>query len=278
MRSCNRGVWTRARRTGRMMALLCLLPVIARADISVQLDMEHVLLNRMEPVTAFVTLVNRGATQVVVAPDASPGSAQLQFRVRYTRGADVPRHLNTNLPIVGVVEPGESKRMMVRLSDHFDFTAVGGYLVTAEVVWQGLRFATHPVHVDVVTALPVTSATRVSPLKPGVLLQYQVSYLAREDGEQLFLSVMEEPSGIYLGVFPLGRVVRVFTPVLQLDADGGATVVHQSSPGMFTRSLFALTATGMRPLDQSYERFGGQDGQWLLPPTAPENTKAPRSR
>ncbi|MDA0990933.1 MAG: hypothetical protein O3A51_09305, partial [Verrucomicrobia bacterium] len=95
---------------------------------------------------------------------------------------------------------------------------------------------------------------RTLPDKPGVRRVYQLSYLAREQQEALFLSVMEEPSGTHYGTFCLGSLVRVFKPVVEVDAAGRVTVVHQVSQKTYARSLLESTEKGVRLVDQDYQQ------------------------
>ncbi len=278
---------------GSMAALMGLLlvpllvPGTAQANLVVRLQLEHVTLHRMEPVVAFVSVSNQSGRVVVVDPSASADSAQLKFRVRLVGvGGDGLRQPKLSPTALGVIEPGETRRFMVRLSDEHDFTTIGGYLVQAEVHLRGLRFESHPQHMDVVTGLPLTSASRMSPFREGTMINYRLNYLARGQSEHLFLSVDESPAGINYGVFHLGRLVRVFNPVLEVTSDGNVTVVHQSGPGQYTRSLLTLSARGMRLLDQSHERHEGRpgaDGEWTLSipnpdPADPAPAKSRRGR
>ncbi len=249
----------------------------ARADLAVTLTMEHDTLTRMEQAMAFLTVSNRGLQVIVIDPTKSEGSAQVDFRLKADGGRAVARKEMAPIEALGVIEPGESRRFLVNLSRYFDLSALGGYIVEADVAWQGLRFPTHPLHIDVRNALQLTSTTRMSPLKSGTMLEYRLSYMAREQSEFLFVEVSEKPEGLHYGVMNLGPVVRVFAPSLEANAAGVVTVVHQSGTKRYTRSVLEVTAQGLRLVDQSYESLQGSvraDGSWGLPPPA-EAPKAP---
>lgn len=254
-----------------VMAIVLAVAGAVRADLAVTLNMEHVTLARMEQAMAFLTVSNRSMQVIVIDPAKSEGSAQVDFRLREDGGRPVVRKDNAPIEALGVIEPGESRRFLVNLSRYFDLTALGGYIVEADVTWQGLRFPTHPLHMDVRNALQLASTTRMSPLKPGTILEYRLSYLAREQSEFLFVEVSEKPEGLHYGVMNLGPVVRVFSPVLDANAAGVVTVVHQSGTKRYTRSVLEVTDQGLRLVDQSYETMQGSvraDGSWGLPTPA----------
>lgn len=269
--------------TGRVQPIAALLSIAlglvsaspARADFSVQLHLEHPTVARMETVRAFVTVSNQSSAAAVVSSQNVKDSARLDFEVRSVASGTTLKRAGGELIGTTVLEPGEGHRFLVDLSQFYPLQANGGYSARAFVTYQGVRFSTPPMTFDVVNGLPVSSIVRASPGGKGAVRTYTLSYLAREQSEVLFLSISETPTGLSFGVFPLGPLVRVFTPVLEIDSSGRITVVHQSGPKQYTRSLLQSTEDGVRLVDQSYEKLGGHirmDGRWE---EAPVKDQAP---
>jgi hypothetical protein len=251
-------------------ALLVCLTEAALSEVGVQIRTEHVKLHRLEPVLAFVTVENSEWEPLVLASPPKPGAASLAFTAR-TEGGEAVAVLGEAPEVDITVPPEETRVVMVPLSSHFDFRDVGGYLIEASIEVDGVRYQSHPVQIDVVTGLPLKALTRAGP--DGKPRHYQLSYLSREQHETLFLSVDEPSSGLNYGVFALGSLVRVFAPHVEVNPVGTITVVYQCDARQYARAILWTTASGVRLVDQTYERLSGHvdaNGKWTMPPTIPE--------
>ena len=136
-----------------------------------------------------------------------------------------------------VIEPGRGREIRRDLTLWYDMGAMGRYMVTAEIAWDGRIMASRPVVLEVVRGIELQQVSRGVRGYPNLKRTYSLRYWPREGAEQLFLSVDESPTGLNYGVFRLGPVVRVFKPVVEVDGQGKIVVVHQSTSRRFVRSV-----------------------------------------
>jgi hypothetical protein len=237
---------------------------LASSEMSIRLELDHSTIIQHEPALAFITLSNI-AEEPFILPARGGSDAKIDFIVRQLRGDRVSRL--TDQPIVPKVTilPGETKRRMVDISLFYDLQQMGGYIIHVEVHHDGSRFGTDLQYFDIVGGLPLSSARYPVPDLAKTYRNFQLSYLARERKEILFLSVTEAPSGKHFQVMALGRLMRVYAPVISLDRDGHVRVSHQSAPETVTRSTLRNDKKGIELIDQKYERLRGHvgaDGAW----------------
>lgn len=262
-----------------MAAMLCVLLTATRgrADLVVQIAPEHTTLHHLEACNLLVTVSNNGSATVVLDPQRGEGHGYLAFDVRRMDGNSPQTVPVAPLLVAATLETGDSQRFLLDLAHSCPMATVCGYNVEAYVNWNDMRYASRMVNLNVINGLPIKSETRESPLSASATRTYRLSYLSREGREILFLSVSEAPSSLNYGVFPLGPMVRVFDPVLEIDRKGVITVVHQTGPRQYARTLLQTSPGGVRLLDQNYKTLQGRmgaKGEWALPgaPPAPMRT------
>lgn len=264
-------------------AMLC--PMTVLADLVIQFGMGHTTLQRLEAANAFVTISNRSSDVVMLDPDQGEGHAWVEFNVRRMSERSPVEIKGKAAPVRGELSPGESRRFMVELTSLYNLGQLGTYNISATVRQGELAYESRMMSIEVVTGLPLKQVSGVLPGGGNAVREYSLMYLSREGREELLLSIDEDVSGLNYGVFVLGPIVRVFEPVLSVDGAGTVTVVHQTGPQQYARSILQTTAGGVRLVDQSYENLRsrtGAKGAWTAPGanpvTPPGVTPAPKKK
>ena len=238
--------------------LASLLPVSpALAQLELSLKLEHPSLLRFEPMNAFLTIHNDWAEPFVIDTETESNVAKVTFTMTRQNQRAVPRI--EDRPFVRKLRllPDEKRDLVLDLSEWFEVTPMGRYLVEASVVWGAQRFDSGCVMVEVVRGIEITQVTKSLPGTPPRVRTYSLRYWPRGKTERLFISIDEESSNLNYGVFELGPVVRVYRPVLDVGRDGLVKVIHQSGVDCYTRSVFRSLRGGVRFMDQTYHLSSG---------------------
>lgn len=222
------------------------------AGVYVTLEMEHVDYLQYEKMTAFVTVYNDDDYNLVIDSSKTNRTDALRFLIN--RNMKDPAIKINRLPLIDHLElkPGEKKTLMFDVSLWYSLSAVGSYDIVAELEHGGRKWASKRTLVDVVDGIQTASTTRSIPGDPNRVRTYSLRYWTRERHECLFLRVEEEASDMVYGVFPLGGLIRIFKPVLDVDRKGNVTVIHQSGRSVFTKTTFVSEPYSVRFVDQVY--------------------------
>jgi len=220
------------------------------------MELQHTQLLKYEPVVAFVTIANRGGTPLVVNGDR-PEDLKLLFEIKDRRGNAVPR-LKDGPKLEKIrLEPSESRRVMMHVSEHYVFNRLGGYHLKAVLSTEKSRYKSQAMHLEVVRGLPVAETIGHVASEPTLRRRYQLRYVTREGGETLFLQVADLPDERLIGTYTLGRLLRVEHPQVAFDTRGHLVVQHQSAPNQLTFSTFEIDADKLYLLDQAREALRG---------------------
>jgi len=224
----------------------------ALADVEVDLKLEHKEYLQYEQVNAFVTIYNDEDYLVVIDSTKTNRLDELRFNIRH--GMKTPAVRINRLPLVDYLElkPGAKKTLLIDLTRWFSMSKVGSYDISAELEHGGRVWRTKRTLIDIVDGIETTSVTRSIPGDPNRIRRYSLRYWAREQKEYLFLRAEEEENEIVYGVFPLGVLIRIFKPVIDVDRKGNITVVHQSGRNVFTRTTFRSEPYSVKFIDQTY--------------------------
>jgi len=237
---------------------LAFLALPADAQLLVKLKLEHASVLQFEAVDAYLSIRNDTAAPFVIDAQTESSDGEVRFRVTREDGLAVARY--SARPLVPYLRmlPDEKRDLMLDLSLWYDVSSMGRYLVQATVERAGQQFDSNRVMVEVVRGIELSRVKRNVPGSPGRLRAYSLRYWSRDKTERLFLCVDEEESGENYGVFQLGRVVRVFEPVLRVGRDGTIRIIHQSGVDCYTRSVFKVLKEGVRFIDQTYHSRTGE--------------------
>lgn len=236
---------------------ILLLPVVSAAQLRVSLRLEHDSFLQFEPLLAFVSIYNDSDTPFVLDEDAKDNNAHVRFGIEKKRDEPVLRINKQPMVRKLQVMTDEEQEIFADLSLWYDVGSVGRYVVRAEVDWNGKTFRSNEIMIDIVRGIEIRSVSRNVPGHPELMCKYSLRYWARGNSEYLFLRVDEEDSGTNYGVFQLGRVIRVFKPVIEVDRSGNVKVIHQSGRDCYTRSMFKSSRTSVRFVDQTYHLPNG---------------------
>jgi len=231
----------------------------ARAEADIDLTIEHSAFLQFEPTMVFVSVKNDSIYPMEFGPgDNDIAGADLRFHIaRYPKGAvtlldTTPMALGTRF------QPGEKQEFMFDLSRLYDIGTMGRYLVTAAIETDEAEMVSRTLMFDVVRGIELRKVSRSLPAYPARLRDYSLRYWRRAGNEHLFLCVEEAKAGYSYGVFPLGRMIRLRSPDLEVDREGKITVTHQAAHDRFLRSTFHSTPDSVDFIDQQYLHTDGR--------------------
>jgi hypothetical protein len=237
--------------------LLCAAGLVQRSavgEIELELSTDHTKYIEFEPVVAFLTLENVSDRAFLIRSDDATLDTRVDFHLevasRNAGGREKAASVLNSCLILG----GEKQAFMVDLSTHYQLGRSGRYTLWATAHWNGETFESAPIHIRVVTGLPMASRERTVPGVGGRdRRRFSLRYLDRDESESIFLIADDLEEGQNYGVFDLGKLVRFHKPSIDVTPSGRITVYHQSSPTFFTKSVLQSDPKGLRLLDQQYE-------------------------
>jgi len=237
--------------------ILLVARVMAAGELQVKLNMEQPSVLQFESVIAFVSIYNDSDAPFIIDQDDKDNNSQIRFIIEKRRDKLVGR-INDG-PLVGKLEilPGEKRDIMLDISLWYDLGSMGRYIACVAIDEGDRTFESNGVVIEVVRGVEIVSTSRSVSEDLNLVRTYSLRYWRRNEREYLFLSVDEEVSGLNYGVFPLGRLVRVFKPVINVDRSGNVKVLHQSGNDCYTCSLFKSTRDEVRFIDQRYYTADG---------------------
>jgi hypothetical protein len=227
---------------------------MCRAEVKIMLKTEYSSYIQFERLTAYVWVWNDREQPLVVGEG---GTSLMEFHVGRNRDS-WEKPLREGSPVGNFrLEPGERRRLAVDLTAWYDVGVMGRYFLRAYVK-DGADYTFSPdVVFDVVSGIEVETLTREVAGYHGVSRTYSLRMWKRGPTENLFLCVRDEPSGLQLGVFPLGRAIRLSAPVVRLEGETELTVRHQQSRDGFLRTVFRSDGKGVEFIDQRLELENG---------------------
>ena len=235
--------------------LLITVPLLSMADLDVSLHLENQKVLQFEPVYASLTVKNNSSKVFIIRGDTGRMTATVDFDVSRSNSRYAER--KNTAPIVSscIIQPGDSQELDIELSDFFNLSEMGGYNISADVTWNGVRYPTENFLLKVESGLPIMSVVKRVPGPGGekVVRRFSLKYMDRGRGEQIFILSNNAAMDSCYGVFALGPLVRFRDPEIDVQLDGTVTVFHQSTPTSFTRSILQSEATSLRFIDQSHQ-------------------------
>lgn len=274
---------TRFPHSGGAVVLLALLFVTRAAsagedssDLGLTLELEHSSALQFEPLHVVVTVRNNSGTPINVGRPGGEGNARLSLKMQRTEYERIARR--SNGPIVRrlAVPVGGVRQAQIDLGRWYNIAPVGQYMVQAALDWRGKTYESNKELFDIVRGIEMRKVTRTLPDYADVELTYSLRYWNRPDrghsGEFLFLSVDDGRNRLNYGVFLLGRLIRVYEPVFEVDRRGLIKVVHQSGRDCYTRTVLTASLEGVQVVDQTYHLANGDPYPYI------EGRAVPRPR
>lgn len=247
---------------GVFLLLAC---VAATAGVELDLRLEHDEYLQFEPVKAYVSVYNDSDKPLVIRSRARGSVARLDLMVRRNRNdvmnpkSEAPAHGGTVLEADGRTE------LMLEVDKTYDIAANGRYFVKAALEHEGRVYETPTRILNVVPGMELAKVQKSVPGDPDRIRDYSLRYWTRDGTESLFLRVDEGKTRLNFGVFDLGPLVRVATPVLKVDRNGDVLVVHQCARNCHIRSVLKSVADGVTLQDQSYHLPNGDPYPYVRP-------------
>jgi len=207
---------------------------------------------QFERVEATVAIYNvSGGYMVFGGPEAN---SHLSFRVERSSGVVVPPNRDVTWPSPVRLASGEQSSRTFDLQRYFAIPEPGAYAVVAVVHWRGRTFRSQKLFFDVARGVEIDRLSLTPPSAPDALYTFSLRTLHRGAGDYALLRVDDETRDLCLGVYELGRILRVYRPTIQIDDFSHVHVLHQSGPNLFTHTVF--TAQGL-PISQNVHASGG---------------------
>jgi hypothetical protein len=205
---------------------------------SAQIDVAWALVNsrtvQMEPIEARVRISNHTGRELNFSPG---GNARLWFMVEDRPTSPVG---STGQPVLREpvsIPSGESREVRVDLLDGYRIVKGQSYSVTPIVEVGGARFAGRRLSLEVQPGLELLRREYGMPNSMDARAA-SLRMIHRDRSDKLFVRIENAATGFCLGVYELGRMIRFFSPRLELDGEGVFHVLHQSGPDRFVHSRF----------------------------------------
>jgi hypothetical protein len=157
-----------------------------------------------------------------------------------------------------VILPDDTVTELVSLKSLIGLHKPGVYQIKGRVVYNGKTFTSRGFGFDIVKGIELVSRKRVLRDYPDVVLTYSLRYLGRESREYAFLVITDEDRGIIYGTFNLGRILRVYPPVLKFDNNDRIECIHQSGHKRYTRSVISVNRDGAKFEKQTNHKPSGE--------------------
>jgi hypothetical protein len=202
-----------------------------------------------EPIVADVRIHNRTTRAFVVRK----GLADSQLTLRITRGDEQdsidpfdPQAVMVEMTL-GSTDVWEGRMEITRF---FPVRDPGRYLVRLVTVHDGTRYESSPRAFDVVTGLELAKVAQVFPGQPPLQRKMRLVYWVRNQMEELFLEVKDEPATRFWRTYSLGPVLRTTAPTVDISPDGMLSIVHRVTPDVFVKTQIKSEETAVTFLGQ----------------------------
>ncbi len=208
----------------------------SQAQVSIQARVSHNLLAEGEPVAMTLEIMNQTAAPLDLTSMCNEGSFTIHVQSQSGRHYEMK-----HAPIFSrshVLQPWMSTSVVVNLQRHFDIHYTDAYSVYARITADGRSYASDRVLFDVVPGAKMGKIQVGVALDGGRYRTYRLLSIQRKRSEYLFLHIMNEDEGVHYGTHELGRIIKLFKPVLRADREGNVHVLHQSGPTQYTHASF----------------------------------------
>lgn len=252
--------------------------LVSSAQIQVELKLQHKSYLQFEQMIAVVKIYNDTSLTLTLDAEKTAQPSGLQFIVQKDMKEEVPKR--NLLPMVDYLElkPGQSKEYMFDLNLWYTMQDAMRYAVHAQVYSGENKWNSNRLLIDVVNGLEITSVSKAIPGYTDRIRKFTLKYLTRDKNEHLFLKADEEAAGLVF-VYPLGQLIRVQAPTLEVDRRGLVTVSHQAGRDRYVKSIFQSDENSVRFVDQQYFDSQGnplvrKGDSIIVEPPKEENDKA----
>lgn len=206
----------------------------SRLQVDASLEFTEYVVNEAIPVT--VTISNPG-TSAFIIDDYGPYTQNgVTVYVRDRLGNLMLPPQDKKFVETLSIKSGESQTVTILVNQFYDMENQGRYQISVVVNRGEARSSSRLISISVVSGIKIGSATRVKEGHDNVTLEHTLLYWVRGGKEQLFLRVIEHPSGNLFGFTHLGNIVRIAQPKIEFGPGNTVIVTHQTSRDKFLRT------------------------------------------
>ncbi len=236
-------------------AVLVVVTSPVEAQIRIGLKVENKTVLQYEEIRAFITIYNDSQQTIFINEEY--GDFTVTASLLDSR--DEPKAVIRKSPLCKNlrIKPGEREVVMVNINRWFDFSKLQRYKLSIDGGWRGVVFTSNAVDIDVVGGFEIKSLDKNIAGYVDKVRTYSLRYWKRGESEHLFLRIDENASHVNYGVYDLGKIIRVFDPILQVDAMDTVKVIQQIGRDCYKKTLFVSTPSIVSFVDQSYHLRSG---------------------
>lgn len=218
----------------RSIALFFLMATPAMAQVKLGFKVEPTVALQYERVGAELTIQNNADRPM---DSSSNGNCRVSYIVRRADGSMLSA--KDGIPPMSVlVPPARTLTFADALSQRYDLGPVGAYTIQARVEMGDYIFSSEKRYVDIV---PGTEIESLDAQTEQGERKYMLRLVNRDKHDRIFLRI--DDNRVCYGVFDLGRIVRMSSPEMKVDAAGAVHILHQSSPHEYSYAVFKPDGT-----------------------------------
>jgi len=222
----------------RLMSVLlwaCFAHVAGAQQLEVNLTLAYTTFITGEPVLAQFDMVNATREYVRVG-EGQPDSAFVEI----TRGGQYNELPATRADLITgpfEVKPGQSLQRRAELDKWFSVVEEGRYMARLVVVHGGMRYESQRRSFDVVPGIHMKDGVQMFVNRTQLRRMFKVVHWNRNQTDQLFLRIEDEPGGKVWDTIALGVMLRSVDPKLDIAPNGEVTVVQRATQDAFIRTV-----------------------------------------
>jgi len=207
-------------------------PLVAHAQISVQVAMEHDNLLLFESIPVVATVHNFSGHTIELANH--DGIPWLSFLIADDGGATISALDNQFIPEPVTLAPGHTASIKANLLPHYDLRQRGSFTLRAVVDSGGAHELSAPFKFSIGNGREIWKQTVGLPMSEGgtneeyrtySLLLHRANY-----DEVLYVGVQDEAHDLVYGMMPIGPYIAMGEPSVKTDNRGHLHVLFRSGP------------------------------------------------
>jgi hypothetical protein len=213
---------------------LVLLPVGARAQLSVRLNCDRDTFLLYEAVPVQVVIQNLSGRPLQLA--GSGEKPWLNFIITDAAGSIVAAASKPATDEPMLVAPGQAAARTVNLLPLYELRSHGSYTVRASVETDSLKAMSAPVRLIIINGREIWTQTVGLPAAEGQSEEYRAySVLVRRGDryDSLYIGVKDPSKGLVYGMLPLGTYIAMGEPEIRTDKAGHLHVLYRNASRSF---------------------------------------------
>ncbi len=226
-------------------------------QLAVTLKFDHAETIQRETVWARIEIHNKSPDPFVVARDVAR-PPRLEFTLVKESGREAARTSANPILRNIYILPGGRESLRIPVSQWYALAEMGHYLARATVEWNGEFYESNAALLGVVRGMELTRSSIPMPGYPRQMLECSLRYWPRNREEHLFMVIENRTADMHYGAFPLGPLLRIERPRIEVTEDGFIRTVHQSSPNCYTHAWFKVEPEAVSLARQAFMTRDGK--------------------